>query len=116
VPGQDAEEAVSTDTLEEINRSGFELCDYAQIAWSTDGERIAVFVCSASSKESYLLFTEVGETNQILEKTQDNLDRTRSVVWVSPTQVVYTQNENGLDVVYIVDIEDPFSPTRIFGP
>jgi hypothetical protein len=115
-PSQVVTDTISTDTLKDINRSGFEPCDYAQIVWSTDGEKIATFVCNKQSKESYLVVTEVGGTNEILEKTRDNLDRVRSVAWISPTHVVYTQNENNLDVVYLQDIFNPSKPIRLFGP
>ncbi len=115
-PGEVFTDTVSVNTLAEINRRGFELCDYAQVVWSTDGQRIATFVCNKQSRESYLLVTEVGGANQILEKTRDNLDRVRSVVWVSPANVVYTQNENNLDVIYSLDISEPNKPTRLFGP
>lgn len=115
-PGEIVTDTVSVNTLEGINRTGFELCDYAQVVWSTDGQRIATFVCNKQSKESYLLVTEIGGTNEILEKTRDNLDRVRSVVWISSTHVVYTQNEKNLDVVYLLDMSNPNQPTRLFGP
>jgi len=116
VPNGVVTDTISKDTLNNIKRTGLELCDPTQIAWSTDGQKLAAFVCNKQSKESYVLVTEAGGLNQILDQTKDNLDRARSIVWVSPTRVVYTQNENNLDAVYVLDVNNPDKPDRIFGP
>lgn len=115
-PGEIITDTVSVNTLGQINRERFKLCDYAQAAWSTNGKQIATFVCNEDSEESYLLITKVGGTNQILEKTRDNSNRERSVVWAGPTQVVYTQSKNDLDVVYTLDVLSPDKPIRLLGP
>jgi hypothetical protein len=117
-PNTDPIEIITVKYIEKVFQAGFEICDEDQVIWSTGGEKIATFICSSKSNDSYLLTTVVGEDDiKVFRETKGDLNRKRSLVWVNSNQIAYTKGENDSDVIYIIEVSDIGNkPTRLFGP
>ena len=110
-------ETITVKTLTEVNYGGNEICDYSKIIWSPNGEQIATFICNPETKESHLVVTKIGQDNLVFSKTKDNLNRVRTLAWADNDRVAFTKTENGLDVVYLINVSDINNPLeRLFGP
>lgn len=116
-PGEIITDTVSTETLESTSWPNLRLCPNTTIAWSPDGTHLSVFVCDKKTTTSFVLVTDVGKRNRVLELTKDNSNRPRSAVWSDDTHLVYTQSDIDADVVYWLDVANPDAePIRVFGP
>ena len=116
-PGEIITDTVSIETLESISRPNLRLCQYTTITWSPDGTHLAVFVCDKETTVSFVVVTEVGKRNRVLEHTKDNSGRPRSAAWSDDTHLIYTQSVIDSDAVYWLDVANPDpEPIRVFGP
>jgi hypothetical protein len=114
-PNETITPTVNAETLKVINHTKYQVCDTHVLAWSTDGEYLATFICNAEENVSKLLITQVGQDNEILNKTQGQANYPRAVTWITPHVLVYTDRHITSDILYRLDMNTPDKPEKIYS-
>ena len=90
------------------------VCPWSQLSWSREGRYLAFFGCTDSA--SLVLVTEVvtGITSP-LETTRAAGEHSRTLLWLSDTELALTQPEETYDTVWTVNVESR-EKAKVFGP